>query len=280
MNIFITTPNGKVGSEVINALIASGQTPVVGVHRPESAKAFGGKNVRVLTFDYAKPEGFAAALGGIEVLYLAFPGTSGADQPKQLVDAAKNAGVKRIVMLSAQGVEGSDTALWAVEQHIAASGLEYTVLRPTWFFQNFNTGQAYYIKHLGAIIEASADAKTSFIDARDIAAVAVKAILENGHSGKAYTLTGAVAHSRDEVAAAISQATGKAVRYIPKTDEEFRAQAQQEQWDSSVVEMMSWLYAGVRNGWTVGTTNTVQEVLGRAPIGLAQYAQDHRDAWL
>jgi uncharacterized protein YbjT (DUF2867 family) len=280
MNIFITTPNGKVGSEVINALIAAGHTPIVGVHRPESAKAFEGKNVVVNSFDYAKPEGFATALKGMEVLYLAFPSTLAADAPKLLVDTAKSAGVKRIVMLSAQGVEGSDTALWAVEQHIAASGLEYTVLRPTWFFQNFNTGQAHYIKHMGAIIEASADAKTSFIDARDIAAVAVKAILEDGHSGQAYVLTGAVAHSRDEVAAAISQATGKTVRYIAKTDEEFRAQAQQEQWDANVIELMSWLYTGVRNGWTVGITNTVQEVLGRAPIGLAQYAQDHRDAWL
>jgi uncharacterized protein YbjT (DUF2867 family) len=280
MNILVTTPNGKVGSEIVKNLVTSGASVRVAVHRPESAKAFDGLKVEVVPMDYANPSSFEQAVKGMDTVYLAFASTQDAVAPKLLIDAAKTAGVKRIVMLSAKGVENSETALWQVEEHLRASGLESTVLRPTWFFQNFNTGQNYYIKNLDSIIEASGDAKTSFIDTRDIAAVATKAILEDGHQGKAYVLTGATAYDRASVAAAISQATGKTITYVAQTDAEFRAQATQEKWDGAVIEIMSWLYGTVRNGWTADTTNTVQDLLGRAPIRLEQYAQDHKEAWL
>ena len=280
MNILVTTPNGKVGFQVVKNLIANSISVRVAVHRPESAKAFEGLNVELILMDYDNQSSLEKAVQGIDGLYLAFDSTQEANAPKYLIDAAQKAGVKRIVMLSAKGVENSETSLWQVEEHLRASGLESTVLRPTWFFQNFNTGQQYYIKNMNAIIEASADAKTSFIDTRDIAAIASKALLEDGHQGKAYILTGATAHDRTEVATAISQVTGKTITYVAKTDAEFRAQASQEQWDIARVETESWLYGLVRNGWTADTTNTVQELLGRAPIGLEQYAQDHKDAWL
>lgn len=280
MNILVTTPNGKVGHEVLKQLLAGGVSVRAGVHNPAKAEGLRALGAEVVHFDFADAASVNAALGGIERLYLAFPGTLPFAQLKGVVDAAKAAGVRRIVQLSAKGVENSDVLLRQVEQYIEASGLEYTLLRPTWFFQNYNTGQREYIRQAGSIIEASADGRTSFIDTRDIAAVAVKALTEDGHHGKAYALTGAVAHSRDEVAAAISRATGKPVTYKALTDQEFRAQAAAEQWPVEVMETMSWLYGGVRAGWTQEAVPTVQELLGREPIGLERYAQDHREEWL
>ncbi len=278
MKILVTTPNGKVGSAVVKGLLEQGIQVRAGVHNMAHASSFQG--AEVVHFDFANPASIKSAVEGVDAVYLAVPGTLPAEQVKQVVDAAKAAGVKRIVQLSAKGVENSDTMLRQVEQHVEASGLQYTLLRPSWFFQNFNTGQREYIRQAGAIMEASSDAKTAFIDTRDIAAVAVKALTEDGHHGKAYALTGSKAHDRNEVAAAISKATGKHVAYKSLSDEEFRAQATAEHWPVDAMEMMSWLYGGVRQGWTQEVVPTVKEVLGREPIGLEQYAQDHKEEWL
>ena len=280
MNVLVTTPNGKVGHEVVKQLLAHGVSVRAGVHNLAKAEGLKALGAEAVHFDFADAASVKAALEGIDRLYLAFPGTLPVEQPKQVVDLAKAAGVGRIVQLSAKGVENSDTLLRQVEQYIETSGLEYTFLRPSWFFQNFNTGQREYIRQASAIIEAAGDGRTSFIDTRDIAAVAVKALLEDGHNAKAYALTGTTAHHRDEVAAAISKATGKSVAYKSLTDEEFRAQATAEQWPVDVMETMSWLYGGVRAGWTQEVVSTVRELLGREPIGLEQYARDHKDEWL
>jgi uncharacterized protein YbjT (DUF2867 family) len=280
MNILVTTPTGKVGQEVAKQLLATGANVRVGAHTPEKAKALNLNGATIVPFSFEDEPNIKAALQDIDALYLAFPSTMAADLPKRVIDLAKSAGVKRVVMLSAKGVENSDTDLQQVEKYIEASGLEYTILRANWFFQNFNTGQLEYIRQAGAIIEPSGEGKTSFIDTRDIAAVAVKALTENGHQGKAYALTGSKAHSRNEVAKAISSATGKQIAYKSLSDEDFRAQATAEHWPVPVIEIMSWLYGTVRSGWTEETTPTVKQLLGREPMSLEQYAADHKKDWL
>jgi uncharacterized protein YbjT (DUF2867 family) len=280
MNILVTTPTGKVGQEVAKQLLATGASVRVGAHTPEKARVLNLNGAEIVPFSFEDEASAKAALQNMDALYLAFPSSMSAEYPKRVIEFAKDAGVKRIVMLSAKGVENSEADLRQVEKYLEASGLEYTILRPAWFFQNFNTGQLEYIRQAGAIIEPSGDGKTSFIDTRDIAAVAVKALNENGHHGKAYALTGSKAHDRNEVAKAISDATGNNVVYQSLTDEEFRARANAEQWPVPVMEIMSWLYGGVREGWTQDTTDTVKQLLGREPMSLEQYANDHKEDWL
>jgi uncharacterized protein YbjT (DUF2867 family) len=280
MNILVTTPTGKVGQEVAKQLLAKDATVRVGAHTLQKARALHLNGADIVPFSFEDEASAKAALQGMDALYLAFPSTMSADYPQRVIDLAKSAGVKRVVMLSAKGVENSDTDIRHVEQHLEASGLEYTILRANWFFQNFNTGQLEYIRQAGAIIEPSGDGKTSFIDTRDIAAVAVKALTEDGHNGKAYALTGNTAHHRNEVAKAISSATGKQIAYKSLTDEDFRVQAKAEQWPGDVMEIMSWLYGTVRSGWTEETTDTVKQLLGREPMSLEQYASDHKEDWL
>jgi uncharacterized protein YbjT (DUF2867 family) len=278
VKILVTTPNGKVGSEVVKQLVAHGVPVRAGVHNMKHASSLDG--AEVTHFDFADETSVKRALEDVSALYLAAPSTMAAELPKRVIDLAKTAGVKRVVQLSAMGAENSDTPLRQIEQHLELSGLEYTILRPTWFFQNFNAGQREYIRQANAIIEPSGDGRTAFVDTRDVAAVAVKALTEDGHHGRAYGLTGSRALSRAEVAEAISQATGKTVTYQSLTDDEFRAQTVREQWPTVIANQMGWLYGMVRQGWTQTVTKTVQQVLNREPISLERYAQDHREAWL
>ena len=273
--ILVTTPNGKVGSEVIKQLQVQGQTVRVGAHTVEKARAaFPG--LEVVHFDFENLESVRRALEGVDAVYLASPGEMLEGPVNAVVDAAKGAGVKRVVRLSAAGVEYGDSALRRAELHIEASGLEHTFLRPNWFMQNYSTMRADGVRQ-GAIYEAAADGRSAFIDARDIAAVAVAALTQDGHNGKAYTLTGSEALSRDEVATLFSSALGREVKYVSVGDEQLRqgmAGAPQ-----NFIELISALYSYVRDGATATVTDDVEKVTGRAPIRFEQFVQDHLETW-
>jgi len=276
MKILVTTPSGKVGQELVRLLQQRGATLRLGAHSVEKARsAFPG--LEVVKLDHTEPATHAAAVQGVDALYLASPGDFPSAPEKALVDAAKKAGVKKVVKLAAMGVEQSDNPLRQVEEHIRASGLAFTFLHPTWFMQNFTTSMAAGLK-AGTLAEPAADAKTAFIDTRDIAAVAAKALLEPGHEGKTYTLTGPQLLSRTEVAAAVGKEIGRPVAYLPVTDEQFRA-AVKGMLSPSYTELLSYLYSTVRAGQTSVTTDTVQKVLGRPPVSFAQFAKDHRAVW-
>jgi len=276
MKILVTTPSGKVGQELVAILKSKGATLRLGAHSVEKARAaFPG--LEVVRLDHTDPATHAAAVAGVDAVYLASPGDFPSAPEKALVDAARKAGVKKVVKLAAMGIEHSDNPLRQVEEHVRASGLAFTFLHPTWFMQNFSTSMAGGIK-AGTLAEPAADKKTAFIDARDIAAVAAKALLEPGHEGKTYTLTGAELLSRAEVAQALSKELGRPVAYLPVTDEQFRA-AVKAYLTPSYLELLSHLYSTVRAGHTEVKTDTVQQVLGRPPIAFAQFLRDHRAVW-
>lgn len=276
MKILVTTPTGKVGRELVALLTQRGATVRLGAHSVDTTRAaFPG--LETVHLDHADPATHAAAVQGVDAVYLASPGDFPSAPEKALVDAATRAGVKKVVKLAAMGVEHTDNPLRQVEEHVRASGLAWTFLHPTWFMQNFATSMAGAVKS-GTLAEPAADKKTAFIDARDIAAVAAKALLETGLEGRTLTLTGAELLSRADVAAALGEELGRPVAYLPMTDEQFRA-AVKGFLTPSYLELMSNLYSMVRAGHMEVKTATVQEVLGRPPISFAQFAKDHRSAW-
>lgn len=277
--ILVTTPNGKVGSEVVRQLLAKGAQVRVGAHTVAKAeREF--PTAAVVHLDFNDADSVAAALQGVSALYLASPGEGDTAPVNAVVDAAVAAGVERIVRLSAMGVEQGESPMREVERHVEASGMAWTLLRPNWFFQNFSTGQAGTIREQGAIFEPADDGATSFIDTRDIAAVAVAALTEDGHAGQAYTLTGGRAYNRTEVAAAIAEATGKPVQYVPISSEQFITSMAGAGASPDFVHFMVFLYDGIRAGWTTSVTDTVERLTGQAPRTLEQFAQDHREAWV
>ena len=277
--ILVTTPNGKVGREVTRQLLEQGHPVRLGAHTVEKAQsAFPG--AEVVPFDLTGEDKVRAALEGINALYLASPGDAQAEPVKRVIDLAREAGVERVVRLSAMGVEASDNPLREVEKHLEASGLQYTLLRPNWFMQNYSTTNAESIRTRGAFYEPSENGKTGFIDARDIAAVAVKALAEEGHHAQAYALTGGRAYDRYEVAAAISQAAGKAVTYQPISEAQLQEGMTSAGMSEGYVALMMGLYQAVRAGHTAAITDTVKQVTGRPPTSLEQFARDYKDAWI
>ncbi|BDP42785.1 NmrA family transcriptional regulator [Deinococcus aetherius] len=277
MKVLVTTPNGKVGQEVVRQLQERGVEVRVGAHTVDKARqAFPG--AEVVPFDYADEASVREALRGVDALYLASPGDMPAEPVKRVVDLAREAGVGQIVRLSAMGAQHSDNPLREVERHIEASGAHWTFLRPSWFMQNYSTMYADMLRG-GALYEPAGDGKTSFVDARDIAAVAVAALTGEGHAGQAYTITGPQALDRDEVAAAISGATGRDVRYVPISDEQLQETMRAGGAPEAYVGLMSALYGAVRGGHSAEVTDDVRRVTGRDPIPFTQFARDHADVW-
>lgn len=276
--ILITTPNGNVGSEVVKQLQAEGAPFKVGAHTAQKAQAaFPGTTV--VHFDYGDEASVRAALQGVEKLFLASPGGMPAEPVNRAVDLAKEAGVQHVVRLTNMSVGYTDEpALRESEQHIEASGLAWTFLRPNWFMQNYATMNAEAVRG-GVFHEPAAAAATSFVDTRDIAAVAVAALTEEGHAGQTYTITGPEALTRDQVARKLSAATGRDVQYQPLSAEQFGGALRGMGAPGAMVDHLNILYGFVRGGQTAPVSGDVQRVTGRAPTSFERFAHDHVDAW-
>lgn len=196
-----------------------------------------------------------------------------------ILEAAKKAGVKRVVKLSAIGVENDPTSGHRrVELAIEASGLSWVHLRPSFFHENFVEFYGGGIKADGAIYLPAGTGKTGFVAAADIGEVAAAALLSD-ESGVAYTLTGPESLDHDEVAAAVGAALGRPVRYVEITPEAFADTLRSYGSNETAVATMSALYGFVRAGWTGTVTGDVEKVLGRRPLPFAAWAKEHAAAW-
>lgn len=278
MKVLVTTPNGKVGQEVVKQLLERRVPVRIGAHTLERGReAFPGAEVAVL--DYEEPSTFGPALEGVTAVYLASPATSQAQPELELIDAARARGVRRGVKLSAMGVEHApdEVPLRAVEKHLQASGMEWTILRPTWFMQNFATLHAPSIR-AGTLLEPAGESRLAFIDTRDVGAVAARALTEPGHAGQAYALTGPELLSRGQVAEKIGAALGRPIGYRSCSDAEFH-QLMRPYLPESYIGLLLGLYADLRTSGGGPITDVVRQVLGRGPISFDQFARDFRDAW-
>ncbi|MGR6921161.1 NAD(P)H-binding protein [[Actinomadura] parvosata] len=228
-------------------------------------------------FDWADRATWEPALRGVTGLYLVAPGLGG-EQAAQALPAftrqAAAAGVRRAVLVGFPDTDtpGMDDAL-AAERVLDEAGLEWTVLRPRWFFQNFSEDFLHGPVLSGQVRLPAGDGREAFVDAEDIAAVAVAALTEDGHAGQVYELTGPRLMSFADAVREIAQATGCDIRYVPLTDEEYaeeqRAHGVPEEW----VQLSIGLYAYVRSGALSSLTDDVQKVLGRPARDFADYAR-------
>jgi uncharacterized protein YbjT (DUF2867 family) len=276
MTILVSNANGKVGQEVAKALLAGGFKVRVGARDVAKAAAeFPGAEVVKLDLD--KPESLASATAGVSAVFSATPYHLLPQDEKSLIAAAQVSGVKRFVKLSASGVEADPSSPHALaEAALADSTLEWTVLRPTFFMQNYSTAAAGQVKS-GAFYEPAGDGATSFVDTRDIADVAVVALTQPGHHGKAYTLTGPAALTRNEVAAELSRAIGRPVKYIEVDDAALRGAMAGA--PTSLIDLKSTLFGYVRQGYTAGVAPDVATVTGRPARDFASFAADHAAIW-
>ena len=182
MKILVTGATGKTGGELVKLLAAKGHLVRAATRNPSQGKTVFPQGTEAVQFDFERPDTFAPALLEIDKVFLiARPGDNRSDQVAMpLIDEARKASVRHIVNLTAMGVEKDENfMLRRLEKHVEASGIAFTHLRPNWFMQNFNEGPMYAdIHRTGALHLPAADARVSFIDIRDIAAVASAALTQ------------------------------------------------------------------------------------------------------
>lgn len=281
--IVVTGATGTVGSRVVRQLLEMGAPVRAAVRSPEKIEEAPG--LETFAIDFARPETLVAAMNGSEHLFLLTAFTPAmVDQSKALVDAAKAAGIEHVAKLSALGA-GPEAAIelgkWHSkgEQYLEASGLGWTHLRPNSFMQNYITFHAEAIRSQNAFYLPHGDGKMSLVDARDVAAVAAKALTEPGHMGRAYELTGPEAIDNHEVASVLSRAVGRKIAYVDVTDEAARKAMADMGSPEVLTEALMGLNNVIRAGYTATVTNTVEAVTGRAPRTIEEFARDHASAW-
>lgn len=253
---------GKTGRRVADRLQAAGHAIRIG------------SRSSVPSFDWHNEQGWDACLDGVSAVYinyapdLAMPGAT--DAIAAFVALAKRAGVKRLVLLSGRGEEEAQ----ACERIVQAAGLEWTIVRASWFNQNFSEGAFIDMVLNGTITLPAGDQVEPFIDVDDIADVAAAALIGDGHNGEIYEVSGPRLMTLADVAADLSRATGREITYVNVPHDGFVAEVEKSGAPRDVVWMLDYLFSTVLDGRNAHLTDGVQRALGRAPKDFADYARD------
>lgn len=254
---------GKTGRRIIPRLQARGVPVRVG------------SRTAVPSFDWAREAGWDACLAGVEAVYisyapdLAMPGAG--DAIRSFVERARQRGVRRLVLLSGRGEEEAQ----ACERIVQDGGLDWTVVRASWFYQNFSEGAFVDMVRSGHISLPAGETPEPFVDADDIADVAVAALTQPArHVGQIYEVTGPRLLTMTELAGEITRATGRPVRYDDVPHDAFVAGAARSGAPEDVVWMLDYLFSTVLDGRNAHLTDGVERALGRPPRDFAAYARE------
>ena len=253
---------GKSGRRIAQMLEAKGVPTRIGSRSASPA------------FDWANEAGWDDSLKGVTAAYinyapdLAMPGATDAIQA--FVDRAKRHGVQRLVLLSGRGEDEAQ----ACERIVQDSGIDWTVVRASWFNQNFSEGAFVAMVQAGQITLPAVDTPEPFVDVDDIAEVAVAALTEQGHAGEVYEVTGPRLMTLADVAAEISHATGRDIAYVPVPHDAFVAGVEESGAPRDVVWMLDYLFSTVMDGRNAHLTDGVQRALGRPPKDFAEFARE------
>jgi uncharacterized protein YbjT (DUF2867 family) len=282
--ILVVGATGTNGREVVRRLVAAGQRVRAMVRNLSKAADLPSENVELVQGDLESPGSLDAALAGVERAFF----VSAVDRRYigwfgNLLAAAQRSGSPHIVKFSGMGAR-TDSPAEILRQHgetdeaLIDSGLRYTILRPNSFYQNM-LWSAGTIKDHGVFYLPMGNARQSLVDVRDIAAVSVQALTGTGHEGKTYDITGPESLSYHEVADKLSAVLGRSIRYVDVTPEialDSMLKAGMPEWNARAVTELYGIFAA---GEAAGTTDTVQQITGRAPIAFDQFARDYSVAF-
>lgn len=276
--ILVTGASGTAGKAVLAEIARSGvKHRAMYRSKTEAAKAPAGTETAIA--DFADKESLAAALRGVESVYLVCsPVRELIQLEANAIDACANAGVRRIVLNSALGAGDYDKSFpsWhrQVENKLNATKIARCILRPNSFTQNVVTYIAPSIREQGAFYGAMGNARTSYVDVRDIAVVAAKALRGGAHDGKVYELNGPEALSYSEIAEKISRQTGIAARYVDiPAGAQRKAMLEQgmPEWQVTALLELQEYYTGGQGGSLDGM---LEELLERPPITMDQFLKE------
>ena len=280
-DVLVTGATGNTGRPVVEELLARGASVRAMVR--SAASVVPGDPEKVVA-DFDDVGSIRAALHGVRRAYLVTPSSEKAEQQQiDFVDAAREAGVERLVVLSQLGTRADSPVRFlryhaAVEQHVRDSGPDHTFLRPNLYYQGL-FAVAGLVATSGVLPAPIGDATVSAIDVRDIAAVAAVALTDDAHGGATYTLTGPEAITHAAMAATLGEATGREVRFVDVSPDEFAAglQGVLPPWQ---VDGLLEDYAHYSRGEAAEVTTAVEDVTGRPAIPFATFATDHADRFV
>jgi uncharacterized protein YbjT (DUF2867 family) len=269
--VLVTAANGTVGQHLVPRLLATG-------HKVRSASRRGQAAIGTpARLDFTDPTTFESALQGVDAAYLVVP--TGPGHPLHLLAdfVAAAAGRKiKLVLQSAIGVDADEAIPFRqLERTIEVSGSPYVLLRPNWFFDNFHTYWLKAIREHKLLELPAGDAPTSFVDARDIADVALAALTASALDGRAFTLTGRQSITYAEAASVLSAVIGKTVQYRPVQAAEFIANADHIGISPEYARHLAPIFYPVEQGWVGNDSGHVAEATGRAPRTLVDYLADN-----
>lgn len=225
------------------------------------------------SFDWNDPETWGASLAGVTAAYityapdLAIPGAT--DSIRQFVDKAVESGVQRLVLLSGRGEKEAQ----ACEQIVRETTLEWTIVRASWFMQNFSEGEFLGMVLDGAITLPAADIPEPFIDINDIADVVVASLTEEGHAFETYEVTGPRLLTFSDLAEEISKAANRKVEFVQIPKEAFAQGIAESGAPAQVAWLLNYLFETVLDGRNAFTCDGVQRALGREPVDFTDYAR-------
>ena len=282
--ILITGATGNISSGIITQLKGSKHRLLALVRNPEKAEELKKQGIELRVGDLEKPWTLGPAFTGADTVWiLAPPGPRAPEQCSNALWAARQAGAKQVVRLSAFGASHTaptiNSRLHALsDAEVAASDIPFTILKPHYFMQNLLMA-AQSIAQQGTMYFALADGKMGLIDSRDISEFAAHVLSSSGHEGKTYTLTGPASVSMPQIATAIGEAIGKAVTYVPVTAEVERQAMLKMGIDEWMANLMGNYSAAYSANWGDLVTDDFQRVIGKSARSIEQFSKDFAGAF-
>jgi uncharacterized protein YbjT (DUF2867 family) len=252
---------GKTGRRVAERLVQAGKTVRIG---SRSAP---------IPFDWERPTTWAPVLRGVGAAYVTFQPDLAVPGALQTVSAffsqAIGAGVRKLVLLSGRGEPEAQDA----ENALQATGADWTILRASWFTQNFS--ESFFLDPIraGEVALPGTLAAEPFVDVEDIAEIAAAALTSNAHSRHLYELTGTQAITFAEAIDQIARASGRAIAYVPVSMEDYRAELVRQHVPAEYIDLVMYLFGTVLDGRNTPVTDGVQQALGRPAQSFADYVR-------
>jgi NAD(P)H dehydrogenase (quinone) len=278
MSIVVTGATGHLGRRVVEHLLADGvpadQVVATG-RRTERLADLAERGVRVAVADFAQPGTLTAAFEGAEVVLLVSGSEVGqrVEQHRAAIEAAKGAGVRRVVYTSAPQADTTALVLApehkATEEILRASGVTFTILRNGWYTENY-LGDVQQARETGVISGAYGDGRVASAARDDFAAAAAVVLRTEGHDDVVYELSGDEAWGFDDLAAAASEVLGREVTYRPVSSEQRRADLAAAGLDEGTVEFVVALEENTRDGLLAATSGDLSRLTGRPTTPLVE----------
>lgn len=276
--ILVTGATGTVGRHVASDLADRDCSLRVGLRSPDDVPAHVPDTADVVPFDFARPEMWGEALEGVDGLFLLRPPAVDAETVGEFAEAAGRVGVEQIAYLSTLGAEKNPLVPHhGIEKRVRASDAAHTLLRASFFMQNLSEVHGEDVVAHDELFVPAGDGATSFVDARDVGAVAATVLAESGHENRSYDVTGAEALTYGEVAAVFSDVLGREITYPEPSLWAFGRRLYRRGEPLGYVALMCAIYTTARLGLADRVTSDTREVLGREPRDVRTFVEEYAD---